>query len=53
MMAEIAEFVIDKQEKIVGKRRKYWLPAISPFPTMFSKDCFSIVIKTHDCLVKD
>ena len=22
-------------ENIVGKKRKYWLPAFSPFPTMF------------------
>ena len=27
-------------ENIVGKRRKYWLSAFSPFPTMFSKAIF-------------
>ena len=29
-----------REENIVGKRRKCWLPAFSPFPTMFSKVSF-------------
>ena len=27
----------DRVENTVGKRRKYWLPAFSTFPTVFSK----------------
>ena len=27
----------DREEKNFGKRRKCWLPAFSPFPTMFSE----------------
>ena len=27
----------DREDNIVGKRRKCWFPAFSPFPTMFSK----------------
>ena len=29
-------FVKEAFQNIVGKRRKCWLPAFSPFPTMFS-----------------
>ena len=29
--------------KYCGKRRKCWLPAFSPFPTMFSYTLFSLV----------
>ena len=36
----------------VGKRRKCWLPAFSPFPTMFSKALFFRVVKNCDCVVK-
>ena len=39
--------------KHCGKKRKCWLPAFSPFPTMFSKGFFFRVIKSWDCLVKD
>ena len=35
-----------------GKRRKCWLPAFSPFPTMFSEGFFPRVIKSWDCVVK-
>ena len=38
--------------KQFGKRRKCWLPAFSPFPTMFSKDFFLRVVKSRDCVVK-
>ena len=31
--------------KHCGKRRKCWLPAFSPFPTMFSKAFFNMVIR--------
>ena len=33
--------------KHCGKRRKCWLPAFSPFPTMFSKAFFNRVIKAQ------
>ena len=39
-------------ENIVGEGRKQWLPAFSPFPTMFSKSLFHRVIKSPDCVVK-
>ena len=29
---QMAKFVLDKIKNIVGKRRKYWLPALSSFP---------------------
>ena len=38
--------------KHCGKRRKCWLPAFSPFPTMFSKDFFLGVVKSRDCVAK-
>ena len=33
-------------ENTVGKGKKCWLPAFSPFPTMFSKAFFSRVVKS-------
>ena len=41
-----------KSRKHCGERRKCWLPAFSPFPTMFSKALVYRVIKTQDCVVK-
>ena len=38
--------------KHCAKRRKCWLPAFSPFPTLFSKAFFERVVKTWDCVVK-
>ena len=35
-----------------GKRRKCWLPAFSPFPTMFSKGLFFKVVKSRDYVVE-
>ena len=35
--AKMLVSLFDKVENIVGKRRKCWLAAFSPFPTMFSK----------------
>ena len=35
-----------------GKRRKCWLPAFSPFLTMFSKGFFPKVIESRDCVLK-
>ena len=41
------EFVSEREENMVSKRkrRKCWLPAFSPFPTMFSKGHFLRVVK--------
>ena len=44
-MNEKFKFVFGRVENIVGKRRKCWLPAFSPFPTMFSKGVVYRVIK--------
>ena len=38
--------------KHCGKRRKCWLPALSPFPTMYSKGFFFRVVESWDCVVK-
>ena len=38
--------------KHCGKRRKCWLPAFSPFPTVFSRAFLQKVVKSHDCLKK-
>ena len=38
--------------KHCGKRRKWWLPAFSPFARMFSKFFFLTICKTLDCVVK-
>ena len=41
-----------KCRKHCGKRRKCWLPAFSPFSTMFQKSLFLRVVKSWDCVVK-
>ena len=51
-LAEIIRFVFERVENIVGKRRKCWLPAFSPFPTMFSKGFLPRAIKSLDCVVQ-
>ena len=38
-------------ERHFGKRRKCWLSAFSPFPTMFSKNYLSRAFKRRDCEV--
>ena len=45
-------FVFDRVENIVGKRRKYWLPAFSPLPSMFPKGFLLRHVKSRDCVVK-
>ena len=40
-----------KGRKHCGKMRSCWLPAFSPFPTMFSKGFFLRVVKSRDCVV--
>ena len=42
-----------KGRKHCRKRRKCWLPAFSPFPTMFSKGFLYKVIESRDCVVKN
>ena len=42
-----------KGRKHCGKRRKCWLPAFSPYLTMFSKGLFLRIVKSYDCVVKD
>ena len=37
---EKLKFVLGSMENIVGKGKKCWLPAFSPFPAMFSKASF-------------
>ena len=37
-----------REENIVGKREKCWLPAFSPFPTMFSEGVFFWVVKNQE-----
>ena len=37
--------------KYCGKRRKCWLSAFSPFPTMISKGFFPRVFNSQDCVV--
>ena len=45
------KFVLGMIKNIVGKGEKCWLPAFSPFPTMFSKGFFFRVVKSRDCMV--
>ena len=44
-LAEKLKFVLARVENIVGERGNRWLPAFSPFPTMFSKSFFPRVSK--------
>ena len=40
------------ERKHCGKKRKCWLPAFFPFPTMFSKGFLPWVVKSRDFEVK-
>ena len=53
-VTEKLKFVKGRVEKHCGKWRKCWLPAFSPFPTMFSKGLlvFHRVVKSRDCVEK-
>ena len=51
-LAQVMEFVFDRFENIVVNGKKCWLPAFSPFPTMFSKGFLCRVIKNRDSVVK-
>ena len=46
------EISFGKGRKHCEKRGKCWLPAFSPFLTMFSKASFTWALKTRDCLGK-
>ena len=46
------EICFGKRRKHCGKRRKCWLPAFFPFPTMFSEGFHLRVVKSRDCVVK-
>ena len=39
-------------KKHCGKRRKCWLPAFSPFPSIFSKGFLFTVVKSRDYVVQ-
>ena len=45
------EICFVKSRKHCRKKRKCWLPAFSPFPTMFSKVFSLRVVKSKDCVV--
>ena len=45
------DICVEKGRKHCRKRRKCWLPAFSPFPTVFSKGFFLKVVKSRDCVV--
>ena len=48
------EIYVGKSSKQCGeKRRKCWLPAFSPFPTMFSEAFFSSDVKSRNCVAKN
>ena len=49
---EKLKFVFGKGRKHCGKRRKCWLPAFSPFPTMFSKGFLYRVVRSRDYVVE-
>ena len=55
MMAKIwknGNTIIFFSRKYCGKRRNYWLQAISPFPTIFSKAVYCLCVKTSVFEVK-
>ena len=52
-VAKIIISFCDWIRKHCWKRRKCWLPAFSPFPTMFLKAFQSRFVKNWDCLIKN
>ena len=46
------KYGLGRMENIVGNGEKCWLPAFSPFPTIFSISLLPRVVKSLDCLVK-
>ena len=51
-LVQIIICVPDGVKTHCGKRRKCWLPAFSPFSSMFSKGFFVRVVKSRDFVVK-
>ena len=51
-VAEIMITFFNRAENMVEKKRIFWLPVFSPFPTMFSEGSYFRVDKTRDCVVK-
>ena len=51
-MAKIVEFVHDNSRKR-KKRRKCWLPAFCPFPTLFRKASFQEFLKPEIVCLRD
>ena len=53
-VTEKLKFLLEngKHRKHCGKKRKCWLPAFSPVPTMFSKGFLYRVLKSQDYVVK-
>ena len=49
---ENGQRVLKKGRKHCGKRKNCSVRALSPFPTVFSKDLYSIQVKTRACLGK-
>ena len=47
-----SEYLRSKGLKFWIRGRKFWLPAFSPVPKMFSKVFFFRVVKNLDCVVK-
>ena len=46
--AKMTISLFDRVKKNCGKRKKCWLPAFSPFPTVFSKSFSFRVVKSPD-----
>ena len=49
-LAKKLEFALGRVENC-GKRIKCWLPAFSPFPTMFSEGLYLKFVKSRDHVV--
>ena len=49
---QMAHYFYDRVENIVGKGKKYWLPAFSSFPLMFLKGFPLKFVRSRDCVVK-
>ena len=50
--SDLMQTVIQRTRKLCGKRRNCSLRAISPFPTVFSKDLYCRHVKSRACLEK-
>ena len=50
-VAKMTIFLFHIAENTVRKSKKCWLPAFSPFSTVFSEVFFFMVVKRRDCVV--